>query len=170
MASRVSGSILRDGPLGNWHTDRIPTGAPANARGQSWASMASCQASSTMEYFSSEMISLGVIANTIASINRFATSKLAFWCCGTLWSPLAFGWGTFWSPSALGSGSAWAGTMSDSRNMLMVDFWRFSNGGDKALAGCRGFGSEGRAMTVSAQFCFFHCGTLVVPIILSRWA
>jgi hypothetical protein len=82
--SRVCGSILRNGPLGNWHTDGAPTGAAANARCRSWASMASCQALSTVEYFSSEMIGLGVCVITIASINRFATSKVAFWCWGTL--------------------------------------------------------------------------------------
>jgi len=138
-ASRVCGSIIRDGPLGNWHTDGVPTGAPAKARWRSWASMASFQASSTIEYFSSEMICQGVFVNTMASMNLFATSKVAFWCWGTLWSPPAFGWGTFWSPTALWSRSAC--TTSDSRDMLMTDFWRLSNGGAIAPAGCRRFGS-----------------------------
>ena len=153
-ASRVCGSILRDGPPGNWHTDGAPTGAPANARCRSWASMASFQASSTIEYFSSEMIGQGVFVNTIASMNRFATSKVAFWC-----------WGTLWSPLALGSGSAC--TTSDSRDMLMTDFWRLSNGGAIAPAGCRRFGSGARAITVSARLRFFGGGTLVVRIVWS---
>jgi hypothetical protein len=46
--------------------------------------MASCQASSTIEYFSLEMIGQGVSVNTIASMNHFATSKVAFWYWGTL--------------------------------------------------------------------------------------
>jgi hypothetical protein len=50
--------------------------------------MASFQTWSTIEYFSSERIGQGVFANTIASINLFATSKVAFWCWRTLWSPL----------------------------------------------------------------------------------
>jgi len=56
--------------------------------------------------------------------------------------------------------------VSNSHNMLMVDFWRLSNGGAKALAGFRRFGSEVRAMTVSAQLRFFGSGTLVVHIVI----
>ena len=104
-ASRVCGLILRDEPPGDWHTDGAPTAAPANARWWSWASMASFQASSTIEYFSSEMISQGVFVNTIASMNHFASSKVACWCWETLWSPPAFGWGTFWSPPGLEVGA-----------------------------------------------------------------
>jgi len=148
----------------------VPTGAPANPRCRSWASMASCQVSATIEYFSSEKIGQGVFVNTIASMNRLATLKVAFWCWGTLWSPPAFGWGTLWSPAALGSGSAWVGTMSDSGNLLMVDFWRMSNGGARAPAACHRFGSDVRAMTVLARFHFFGSGTLVVRIILWRRA
>jgi len=132
--------------------------------------MASCRASSTIEYFSSEIIAQGVFVNMIASMNCFASSKIAFWCWGTLWTPPAFGWGTLWSPPALESGSIWAGTMSDLRNMLMVNFWRLSNGGAMAPAGCHRFGSEVRVMTVSARFRFFGRGTSVVHIILSRRA
>jgi len=55
--------------------------------------------------------------------------------------------------------------MSDSHDMLMVDFWRLSNGGAMALAGCRRFGSEVWAMTVSAWLRFFGGGTLVVCIV-----
>jgi len=40
IASRVCGSILRDGPLVNWHTDGVPPGVPANASWRSWASIA----------------------------------------------------------------------------------------------------------------------------------
>jgi len=60
--------------------------------------------------------------------------------------------------------------MSDLRDMLMVDYWRLSNGGAMAPAGCRRFGSEVRAMTVSARLRFFGGGTLVVHIVLSRHA
>jgi hypothetical protein len=42
------------------------------------------QASSTVEYFSSEMIGQGVSVNTISSINRFGILKATFWCSGTL--------------------------------------------------------------------------------------
>jgi len=162
-ASRVSGSILRDGPPGNWHTDGAPTAAPANGRWRSWASMASFQASSTIEYFSLEMIGHGVFVNTIASMNHFPTSKVAFWCSGTLWSPPAFGWGAFWFAPALGGGSAC--TTSDKRDMLMADFWSLSNGGAIAPTG-----SGVRAMTVSVRLCSSGSGTLVVRIVLSRRA
>jgi hypothetical protein len=57
--------------------------------------------------------------------------------------------------------------MSDSCDMLMVDFCRLSNGGAMAPAGCRRFGSEVQAMTVSAWLCFFGGETLVVLIVLS---
>jgi hypothetical protein len=43
----------------------------------------------------------------------------------------------------------------------MVDFWRVSNGGAMAPVGCRRFGSDGRAMTVSAWFRFFGSGPLL---------
>jgi len=167
-SSRVCRSIWNDGPPAHWHTDGVPTGAPANARWQSWGSMASFQASSTIEYFSSEMIGQGVLVNKIASMNLFATSKVAFWCWGTLWSPPAFGWGTFWSPRVLGSRSAC--TTSDLHDMLMTDFWRLSNGGVITPAGCHRFGSKVRVMTVPAQLRFFGSGTLVVRIVLSQCA
>jgi len=130
--------------------------------------MASFQASSTIEYFSSETIGQGVFVNTIASMNLFAISKVACWCWGMLWSPLTFRWGTFWSPLALGSGSAC--TTSDSRDMLMTDFWRLNNGGAITQAGCCRFGSGALPMTVSARLCFFGGCTLVVRIVLSRRA
>jgi len=114
------------------------------------------------------MIGHGVVVNTITSMNRFTTSKAASWCSGTLWFPPPFGWGTFWSPPDLGSGSAC--TMSDSGDRLMTDIWRLSNGGAIAPAGCCGFGSGARAMTVSAQLRFFGGGTLVVRIGWSRRA
>jgi len=167
-ASRVCGLILRDGPLGNWHTDGVPTGAPANACWRSWAPMASFQTSSTIEYISSDMIRQGVFVNTIGSMNSFATSKVALWCWGTLWSPPAFGWGTYLSPPALGSGSAC--TMSDSHDILVVDFWRLSNSRAGAPAGCCRFGSGVRAMTVLARLHFVGSGTLVVRNVLSRHA
>jgi len=162
-ASRVCGSILRDWPPANWHTDGIPTGAPANARWWPWGSMASFQASSTIKYFSSEMIGQGVFINTSSSMNHFATSKVAFLCWGMLWSPPAFGCKTFWSPPVLGSRSACK--TSDLRDMLMVDFWCLSNGGAMALTGCHRFGSGVRAMTILARLHFFASGTLVVHIV-----
>jgi len=58
--------------------------------------------------------------------------------------------------------------MSDSCNMLTVDFWRLSSGGAMALAGCRRFGREVRAMTVSAQLRVFGSGTLVIHNVLLR--
>jgi len=116
------------------------------------------------------MIDRGVFVNTIAHMKHFATSKVTFWCWGMLWSLPAFGWGTFWSPPALESGSGWVGTSSDSSNVLMVDFSRLSNGGAMDPAGCRRFGSEVCAMTVSAWLCFFGTGTLVVRIVLSQQA
>jgi len=168
-ASRVCRSILWDGPPGNWHTDGAPTGARANAHWQSWASMAGCQAWSTIDYFSSEMIGQGVIVTTIASRNRFAISQVAFSFWGTSWSPpLGFCWGILWSAPALGSRRAC--TMSDSRNMLMDDFWHLSNRGAMAPAGCRRFGSEVWAMAVSARLHFYSSGTLVVCLVSSRRA
>jgi len=164
-APRVYGSILRDGPLGNWQRDGVPTGTPANAPWRSWAPMASYKASSTIKYVSSEMIGRGVFQNMIASMNRFAMFKVAFSICGTLRSPPTFGWGTFWSPPAFGSRSAC--TTSDSRDVLMVEFWHFSNDGSIALTACRRFGSGVRAMTVSAQLHLFRSGTIVIRMILS---
>jgi hypothetical protein len=55
--------------------------------------------------------------------------------------------------------------MSDSHNRLMVDFCHLRNGGVMVPAGSRRCGSEVHAMTVSAQFRFFGCWTLVVRII-----
>jgi hypothetical protein len=57
--------------------------------------------------------------------------------------------------------------MSDSYDILMVDFARLSNGCGMAPAGCRRFGSEVRAMIVSALLRFFGGGTLDVCIVLS---
>jgi len=65
----------------------------------------------------------------------------------------------------LGSGSAC--TTSDSRDMLMTDFWSLSNGGAIAPAECRRFGCVARVTTVSARLRFFGSGTLVVCIVLS---
>jgi len=167
-ASRVHRSIFRDGPPGNWHTEGVPTGAPANARRRSWASMASFQASLTIQYFSTEMIDQRVFVIMMASMNYFTPSKVAFWCWGTLWSPPAIGWGTLWSPPAMGSRRAC--TTSDSRDMLMADLWRLSNGGTMAANECRRFGSRVQAMTVSARLPCFGSGTLVVRNVSSRRA
>jgi len=164
----VCRSISNDGPPGHWHRDGVLPGAPANARWQSWAPLRSFQASSTIEYFSLEMISQGVFVNPIASLNRFGTSKVAISCWGTLWSPPAIGWESFWSQPSLGSGSAC--TKSVLRDMLMVDIWCLSNGGAMARTGCRRFGSEARAMTLSAWLRSFGSGTLVVYIVLSLHA
>jgi len=170
--SRVGGSILKDRPPGNWHPDGVPTGAPANAWWWSCASMVSFQASSPIEYFSSGMIGQGVFVNTIASLNRFVTSKVAFWQWGISWSALAFCWGTLWSPPALGSGRAC--TTSGLRDMLIADFWSLSNGGAQAPTGYRRFGCGLGAITGSAWLHFFGSGTLVVRVVLlqhawSRW-
>jgi len=165
MACQVCGSIFRDGPPGNCHTDGVLTVAPANARCTFWTLMGSFQALSTLEYFSSELIGQRVFVNTIASINRLPISMVPIWCSGTLRYPLAFGSRTLLSPPALGTGSAWAGKMSDSCNILMVDFWHLRNGGAKAPDGCRRFRTELRAMTVLARFHFIGSGTLVVCII-----
>jgi len=112
------------------------------------------------------MIGQRVFVNTIASMNSFATSKVAFCCWGTLWSPLAFGWGTLWSPLAMGRESAC--TTSDSHHMLMADYWHLSNGGVMAVTGCHRLGSGVQAMTVSARLHFFGGWTLVVRIVLLR--
>jgi len=102
--------------------------------------------------------------NTIASLNFFATLKVAFWCRGTFLAAQALGCGTFWSPLELDSGSAWVdGARSDSDELLRrVDFWRLSSGGAIAPAGFQEFGSGGRAITLSAPPCFIGSGTLVV--------
>jgi len=86
--------------------------------------MASFQASPTIEYFALDNIGQGVFVNTIASMNLFAISIVAFWCWGTLLSALALGCGTFLSPLDLCSGSAWVdGAQSESDNLLRrVDF------------------------------------------------
>jgi len=162
--------MLRDGPPGNWHADGTPTGAPANARWKSWASIASFRASSTIEYFSPEMIGHRGCVNTIASLNHLATSKVTFWCGGTLWSPLAIGWGTFWSRPAMGSGNVCM--TSDLCDMLMVDFWHLNNGGAMAPTGCRRFRRGVWRMTVSGRPHFYGSGTLVVHIVLtpSTWS
>jgi hypothetical protein len=52
----------------------------------------------------------------------------------------------------------------------MVDYWCLSNSGAMALAGCRRFGSEVRATTVSAWPRLFGSGTIVLCIVLSRRA
>jgi hypothetical protein len=101
--------------------------------------------------------------NTIAPMNCFPTTRVAFWFWGMLWSPSAFGWGTFWSPPAWGSGSAC--TKWDSRQILMTDFWSLSNRGTMTTAGCRRFGSGPWAMTVFARHRFFGSWTHVVHIV-----
>jgi len=121
-----------------------------------------------MQYFSLEMIRQRVFLNTIVSMNCFATSQVAIWCRGTRRSPLASGWRTLWAPLALGIGRAWAGTKSDSRNMLMVDYCCLSNCGAMAPAGCHRFGNEVHATTVLAGLRFFGTGTLVVRTVLSE--
>jgi len=163
--SWVCGSIVRDGPPGNWHTHWVSREAPANAHWWSWASMATFEALSTIEYFWSEYITAGFFVNTTACMNHFATSKVAFCCWWPLWSPLAFIWEIMWSPPAMGSGSDC--TMSDPHDVLMVDFWHLSDGGTMALTGCRRFGSGVWAMTILSQCCFFHSGTLEVHMLLS---
>ena len=47
----------------------------------------------------------------------------------------------------------------------MVDIWGWSDGGARDPAGCRRFGSEVRAKTISAQVRFFGSGTLLVRIV-----
>jgi len=60
--------------------------------------------------------------------------------------------------------------MSDSGDMLMVDFWRLSNGGEMAPAGCRSFESYVHAMKISVRLRFFGSGTLPTRIVLSQCA
>jgi len=163
-ASHICGCILRHRPPGNWHTDGVPTAAPANARWRSWASIASVQASSTIEYLSSDNIGQGVFLNTIVSMKLFANSKVAFWCWETIWSALALGCATFWSPLVTCSDSAWVDcARSDSDNFWRrVDFWCLSRGGSNAQAGFREFGSRGHSITVSTRLRFCGSGILVV--------
>jgi len=153
-----------------WHTDGVPAGTPANARWWSWAKLASFQASSTIEYLWLDNIGQGVFVNTIASMNYFVTSKVASWCWGICWSALALGCRTFWYPLGFGCGSTCAdGARSDLDGLLKrADFWRLSSGGAIDPGGFRGFGSRGRAITVSAWLRFFGNGTLVVCDDLSR--
>ena len=167
-ASWVCGLILSNGSRGNWHTDGVPPGAPANACWQSWTSITSFQALSTIEYYSSERIDQGVFVTMNASVNSFTTSKVAIRCWGTLWSPPTLVWGTLWSPLTLASGSIC--TTSESRDMLMVDFWCLSNGGAMAPTACHRFGSGVQAMSVSAQLRFYGRATCVVCIVLLRHA
>jgi len=134
----------------------------------SW--MASFQASSTIEYLTLDNHSQRLIVDTIASMNHFATSNVAFWCWGTFWSALALGCGPFWSPLGLGCGTIWAdGTRSD-----LVDFLRravcclLSSGGAIDPGGCRECGSWGHPITVSALLHFFGKGAHVGCNDLSR--
>jgi len=110
--------------------------------------------------------------NTIASMNFFATSTVAFWCWGTFRSALALGCGAFWSPLDFGFGSAWAdGAWSDLDDLLRkADFWHLSSGGAIDPGGFREFGTRGRAITVLARLHFFGNGALVVHKDLSRRA
>jgi len=166
-ASWVCELICTDRPPGTWHPGGVPTGAPANALWECWASMASLQAFSTIEYFSSEMIGLWVCVTGIASMNHCTTSKVTFCCWGTLWSQPAVCWGTFWPSPALESGSAWPGTMSDSCSVLIVHFWHLSNGGLMTPAAYRRFGSKVCAMTLAASLHFVRSRTLVFHTIWS---
>jgi len=165
-AAHVRGSIWRDGPPHNWHTDGVPTGVPANAHWQSWASMASVQASSTSEYLSPVNIGQGVFVNMIVSMNLFTTSKVTIWCWGTVWSALAVGCGTFWTLLDLRRGSAWAHCAQlNSDNLLRrVDFWLLSSGGAIAPPGFGECRSGGHAMTALARLKFFSSGTIVVCV------
>jgi len=90
----------------------------------------SSQASSTVDHWSPDNIGQGVFVNPIASMNRLATSKVAFCCWGTFWSELALGCGAFWTALDFDCGSAWADSSacSDSDYLLRkVDFWRLSS-------------------------------------------
>jgi len=168
----VCWSISKDGPPGNGRTDRITIGAPANACRWSWSSMAHVQASSTIEYLSSDNVDQGVLVNMMASMISFATSQVAIPCWGTFWSAEAMGCWTFCSPLDMGSGSAWdEGDWSDSDNLLRrVDILHLVSGGAIAQDGLREFGRVGRAMSVSVRLLYFRNGTLQVRNHLSRHA
>ena len=71
---------------------------------------------------------------------------------------------------SLGQGSTRAGSKSDLRNMLIVEYWHFSNGDAMAPARCRRFRSEVPVMTISAWRHFFASRTIVVRFVLSRGA
>jgi len=98
-------------------------------------------------------------------MNYFAASKVACWCCGTLWSLLALGCGIFWSPlDLLESTSAQAdGAQSESHNLLRRDdFSHLTSGGAIAAGRFQVFGRGGRPMTVLTRLRSFGSGTLVV--------
>jgi len=98
-------------------------------------------------------------------MNLFATSKVACLWCGTFGSLPALVYGIFWPPlDLLWSTTAQAdGAQSDSDNLLRRDdFWLLSSGGSIATGRFWECGSEGHAMTVSAQLCLFHSQMLVV--------
>ena len=107
IVSRVVHKVLylQDKHPHNTHGE--PTGASAYVRSRSWVSMASFQASSTIEYLSLDNIGEVVFVSKIALMNLFAISQVAFWCWGTFCSPPALGCRTCRSPLDIGSGSTW---------------------------------------------------------------
>jgi len=80
-------------------------------------------------YFSLDNIGEGVFHNTIAYMNHFANSSIAFWHWGMFWSALGLGCRTYWSPPAMGSGSTWARVGWSDRHTLLrrVDFSHLSS-------------------------------------------
>jgi len=127
-----------------------------------------------IEHFYSDNISHSIFVNVIASMNHFATSKVAFWLVGTCWFALVSRCGSFLSPLAYGSGGAHAGgprsDLHTSVRRAECCRWNSGGGGAVALAGFREFGFGGHAMTVSAGLHFFHTETLVLWNDLSRRA
>jgi len=157
--------MLTDEPLmGNWHTDGVCTASPANASWQSWASIESFQAATTIEYLSSHNIGKGGFVNSKYSMSHFATSKVAILCWGMCWSALDFGCGAVWSPPDLGCSSACVDSAPSDLDNLMrrANYWQVSSGGGGIdTAGFREFGSGSHAITVLAWLHWLSKGTLV---------
>jgi hypothetical protein len=100
----------------------------------------------------SDNIGNGFFVNIIASINLFAISNVASWCCGMFRALLDL----FGTTSALADGAC-----SNLDNLCRRhDIWHLSSGGDIAGGRFRVFGNGGHASTVSAGLNFVNSGTL----------
>jgi len=106
--SHVCRSGLNAGKPGNWHTDRVSTGVPANAHWQSYISVAGFQTVWFIKYCSSNSIWHGLNFDMVMCKIHFATWNESHWCWGLLRSPPAIVGRTFWcslGTSSVGNGS-----------------------------------------------------------------
>jgi len=158
--ARIWGSIVKDRPLGNSHTDCVPTRAHTHGHWWAWALRACFQACLTIEYIPLWDFHQSVLVNMIASMIGYTTSNVTCWFVDHSDHHQAAGCGILHHPLDLGNGCTWEGGLwSALRPLLrMVDCWHVGNGGGIATARCWDSRSGGCAMTVPPWLIVFGSG------------